>query len=252
MEFLSDNEVNTTTVFTTASAGFTGSVANLFDRNTVLAWGSTGYTTNTSAMLSIYFGTNTIISHIFLQNHGLRQFRIFYNSLTANTFTPDINVSSNSATSSYFSFNSITVQSIHLQIDRSIDNDDERSVGEWFSGERRSQFDVNPAIENYKPVVFRKQVRHEMPDGGIKLYNVRDKFRADLKWEFITESFKTELATVFNAAQAVYFVPFPTTTGWDGDASEVVISGPFNFKYSSNVRDQGWSGSLRVEETPNT
>jgi len=250
MEFLGPNLVLTTTVFTTTTANFTGTVVNFFDRNLQLEWSPSGFTTNTSAVISIYFGTNTVVSHVLLQNHNLRQFQIFYNSLTANTFTPAISETTNSATSSYYSFASITVQSIHLQIDRSISNDSERSVGEWVLSNRQVPFVINPSIQNYKAQLFRKQIRHEMPDGGAKLFNLKDKFRAKLSWAFITEAFKLDLFDAFEDNEALYFVPFPTTTLWDGIAYEVVIVGPFDFNYGSNVRATGWKGSLSIEETP--
>lgn len=249
MQFIGPNILNTTTVFTTTSAGFTGTLSRLFDRVISVPWETLGYTSNTSALISIYFGTNTVISRVFLENHNLRQFRIFYDSLTANAFSPAINVSSNSETSSFFEVSSVTVQSIHLQIDRSIASDDERSIGELVIANGGFTFEMNPSIKNYKAQLYKKQIRHEMPDGGTKVFNIKDKFRAKLTWAFISETFKNQLFDAFEDNSAFYFVPFPTSTGWDGIAYEVVMVGPFDFNYGSNVRASGWSGSISIEET---
>lgn len=249
MEFLSANIANTTTLFTT-TAGGTGTLANLVDRNVRLEWGSVGNTTDTSSLISIQFGTNTVISNLFLQNHNLRQYRIFFNSVTANTFTPDINISGASVTSTYFLVTSVTVQSIQIQIDRSITDDTERSIGEWFAGFRQLQFTVNPSIEQFNPVTSRTQVLHKMPDGGMISYFVRDKFKADLEFSFITDAFRNNLFNAFNNAQPLYFLEFPTTTAWDGAAREIIITSDFDFKYGTNQRAQGWNGAMRIEETP--
>lgn len=243
-------------MFTTSQSGVTGTVVHLLDRNKSTQWFSTGYTADTFTSFSIVFGTATVISNIYMQNTNIDSIYAYYNSSSANTFNPSIDGGVLTATGVYFTFNSVTVNSVQIEIKGVNVSGEEREVGELYIGERMLEFERNPAISNYKAELYRKQVRHEMPDGGIKLYNVKNKFRADLAWDFISDSFKEDLFDVYSDNDPVVFIPFPTQSifavepGWDGEAYEVVISGPFNFNYSSNVRTSGWGGDLTIEETP--
>jgi len=246
MEFLNPNLVNTTSM--TVVNSNTDTAQYLFDRNVSIGYSSSGLNTaGTSAVISIKLPSNTVISHVFIQNHNLKSFRIYYNSVTANSLH---NTTTNSATSTYIAFSSVTVNSVDIQMTDTINASEEKELGELYIGYRQLQFERNPAIENFEPRIFRKQIRHEMPDGGVVLYNVRDKYRTNLRWEFITDGFHTSLLTLYRNAQPLYFLPEPTTTAWNGEAYEVVMSGEFDFKHSTNDKTQGRSGGLDLEQTP--
>lgn len=249
MEFWKQNQYNTTGVVkvdsNTATAQF------LFDRSTALGYSSSGYNSITGTIISVEFSTPTVISGVFIQNHNLKQFRVFYNSATANTFSTPINETTNSATSSYFFFNSVTVSSIQLQMDDTIAGSVEKSVGEFVVSERRLRFERNPTAGNYKRIIDRKQIRHIMPDGGTSVYNIKDKLKANIKLGFISDSFTSQLETAFVAAKPMYFLPFPTTSAWDGKAYEVNWVRDFNFNYGEDSKTQGQSGDLDLEETSN-
>lgn len=250
MEFLKANFLNTTTMVVSSTGS--GTFANLFDRNDNLAWASVGHDADTTTTLSIEFGQNVVLSSIILKNHNLKDFRVFYNSATANTFPTDVNVTGNSLTSSYFNFASTTVSSITLQMDASIPGNDEFKVGELIPTERRIQFDVNPAHRNYNPSVRLTKIIHRMPDGGKTAFNIRNKFRASIDLEFIGDSFHSGLEQVYDESLPIIFVPFPTTgSDWDGRAHEVIWTNDFNFTFGDNSKTQGRSGEIVIEETPN-
>lgn len=247
-EFLDENKLNTTSMFVVESG--TGSLSYLYDRNLALDYVSSGYTGATATTLNIVFSSPTVVSRIALQNHNLKQFRIFYNSATANTFTPDANVSQNSATNHYFGFASTTVSSISIQMDDVITSGDERSIGELVISDLKFEFAVNPEADNYDPKLFKQKIKHTMPDGGTSLFVVDSKFQATIKLRFISTSFKDDLLALYNAGSPFYFVPEPTTTSWLGQAHEVVWTNDWNFTYADNSKTQGWNGHLTIEETP--
>ena len=83
MQFLNYNYINTTTLFVVDSG--TASVSYLIDRNKKLTYSTSGYTSDTSSIISVEFSSSTIISHILIQNHNLKDFRLFYDSVTANS-----------------------------------------------------------------------------------------------------------------------------------------------------------------------
>lgn len=249
MEFLRANYLNTTTMLK-ASTG-TGTFAYLFNRNVGLGYSTVGHTTNTSTLISIEFQGPTVISNLLLLNHNFKQYRAFYNSATANTFTPAISETTNSQTSTYFNFASITVNSIQIQVDAGIAADVEKKIGELIVTERRLQFPVNPSHENYKPAVRRAKVVHTMPDGGKAVFNIANKYEAKVKYEFISDTFTSQLETVWNEAQPLIFLPFPTTgSTWNGTAPEVVWVSDFDFRHGENSKTQGWTGDLELMETP--
>ena len=245
MEFLSQNLINTTTLFLVDSASTTTDL--LIDRNPSNQYETDGYSSNTSTIISVEFSSSTIISNVMLQNHNLKDFRIFYNSTTANSLGI---FASNSETSTYLNFASVTVSSVQLQMDSAITSA-EKALGQFILSEKKLEFERNPEIKNYKPVIDRIQVRHIMADGGIVLHNIKDKYKVNMKFTFITESFYNSLLDIYKDSKPIYFIPFPTTSSWLGNAFEMVWSKDFDFKYSTNVRDIGYSGQLILEETSN-
>jgi hypothetical protein len=242
MEFLSENLINTTTMIKVDSA--TGLTQYMFDRNRNIGYSTVGYTSNTASVISVEFATPTVVSHVLFQGTNLNAVSVFYDSATANSL---YSMTGNSASGIYIEFASTTVSSIQVQLNAA---DGERNIDELIICERVLAFERNPSYDNYTPTIFRKQVEHEMPDGGRVLFNIRDKFRGRLSWKFVTTTFHDALQGVFESAQPLYFIPFATTTGWDAKGYEVVWTGGFDFKHSTNDKVQGFSGSIDIKETP--
>lgn len=247
MLFLRPNELDTSTMIKVDAVN-TLTIAYAFDRDKGTQWATVGYQTTTSTIFSIEFETSTVLTNFHLLNHNLKQFRVFYNSTTANTFTPNISETTNSATSNYYSFATTTVSSIQLQIDRAVTTDTERTVGEIYAGSLMLTFERNPAAANYKPLVDRQQVIHKMPNGGVTQFVIANKFKAQISWKYVTESFYTSLLNVYETSTAIMFVPFPTTTSWDGKAYECLWTNDFDFRHSDSNQDAGFSGQINLEE----
>lgn len=247
MVFNRRNNLNTTTQVTVDAAN-TLTVENIFDRDTGTRWATIGYGTNTSTNLTVSFSPSVVIDRIFLQNHNLKQFRIFYNGATSNTFTPAISETTNSATSNYYTFSTITVSSVTLQVDLATTADTEKEVGELYIGQLLLSMERNPPANSYKPVIDRQQVIHKMPNGGVTQFVVANKFKTNLKWNFLTESFTSQLLNIYETATSFYFVPFGTSTSWDGKAYEVAWTNDFDFRHSDNNKDAGFGGSIVLEE----
>jgi hypothetical protein len=247
MRFLSQNLFNTTSMAVVDSN--TDGVANLFDKNVASGWTSSGYTGATKTTISIEFGTTTVIDTLLLRRHNFKDFRVFYNSVTANVLSPDINVSSNSDTSSFFSFATTTVSSLQIQIDGAQTAATERQIAEIVAAALQVEFERNPAAGDYNAERGRKQVVHNMPDGGVAVYNIAQKFNATIRWKYITQGFHDSLLDAWEVGEPMIFVPFPTTTGWAGIMPECAWIGAFNFKYSSSGKSAGYSGSILLKET---
>jgi hypothetical protein len=247
-EFCGQNLLNTTSMLKVDSG--TGTLSYLFDRNTSLDYQSVDYTGNTSTVLSVEFDSPTVVSRIMIQNHNLKAFRVFYNSATANTFTPDYQITGNSATSHFLAFSSITVSSIQIQMDDVIDLNQERSIGELIITDCNVSLPNNPSANDYDPKLYKQKIKHTMPDGGTSMFLIGNKFQANMKLKFLSTTTKDLLLAVNNDGNPFYFVPEGTTTGWLGHAYEVVWTNDFDFTYSENSKTQGWDGSIKIEETP--
>jgi len=250
MEFCDKNFLDTISSVITDSG--TGTISYLFDRNTDLDYQSSGYTADTSTTLNITFSPAKVVSRILLQNHNLKQFRIYYNSATANTFSPDINVSGNSDTNHYFAFSSTTVSSIQIQMDDVIETGQERSIGELVISDLKISLDHNPPAKDYKPILKKKKIRHEMPDGGVSIFNVDIKYKTKIKLKYLSDSLYSKFSDLYSEGEQFYFIPMGTTSSWNGAAYEVNWTNDFDFKYAEDSRTQGYEGNIVLEETPSS
>lgn len=246
MEFYRDNLIDTTTSVKVDAAN-TGTVAYLFDNNKKVSFSTSGYNSTTATVISVELPTNTVVSGVFLLNHNVKSYTLFCNSITASSLGSSTD---NSATSTYFSFASTTVNSIQIQVNDTIPGSKEKSIGELVVTERLYQFERNPDIADFKYYLDRKQIRHVMPDGGVSLFNIRDKYKATIKCEFFSSTSHDTLYSIYDDALPLYFVPEPTTTGWNGAAYSCVWSGKWDFKYATNGKQAGYTGSINLEEAP--
>jgi hypothetical protein len=245
MEFLRANLYNTTTSIKVDNN--TDGAEFLFDKNPDVQYTTSGYTGSTTAStISIEFAQPTVLTHLILQNHNIRDWRVYYNSATANSLHT---ATGNSATSTYISFASLTVNSIQFEHIAGM-SAVERSIGELIVSERLTQFERNPSVDDFRPTIDRKQIIHEMPDGGVVVYNIKNKYRANLSWEFITPTFRNTLKSIYSDADPLFFIPEPTSTSWDGVGNECLWVGDFDFRHSTNDKNQGHSGKIQLRQTP--
>ena len=243
-EILSKNLLNNTSQVAVDSN--TATTKKLFDRNTSLRYITSGYNSATVTNITISFTAATVISHVLLQNHNLATFSIFYDGTTTNQL---FSTTANAISNTYIGFSSVTVSSITLRATTTFPTSVEKYVGELVIAERRLVFERNPSFKGFTPELIPKQIVHNMPDGGVSVYWIRDKFQAKIGWQFITSGFKENLRDIFESHTAFYFLAKPTTTSWDGRAYECSWIGPFNFKPSTNEEQQGFGGDFLVRQT---
>jgi len=248
MRFLNQNKINTTTLITVPALNTT-LIENIFDGDVNKQWESVGFTDDTDLAMTFSFSTSMIIDKFFVQNHNLPQFNVYFDGTTTNQFTPRVGDSGTTEENHYFSFNSQTVNSITFELQRIATASTEYLVGEVYIGSSLLAFERNPTSVDYKPITNRKQIIHKMPNGGVTQFIVDDKFKAQIKWKFLTNSFTTQLQDIYDTGTAFYFVPFATTTAWDGRAFEVAWTNNFDFRHSSNNKDAGQGGKIIIEET---
>lgn len=253
MIILKSNFFNTTTIASVTSG--TDTVINMIDKVPATQYVTEGFAGDTlSTTVSIDFPSTQTVDKIVLKNHNLKDFSIYYNNTTTNVFSTDINFSTNSEINHYFTFDTITtITNITLKLNATIIADQEKKIGELVISKLFYDFEADrlPSAKNYTPQIVRKQVRHEMSDGGVTLFNLAEKFKTTLRFEFVPTSTELVFKAIYDDNDPVNFISFETTSSWDGDLFEVNWTGQFNFlKFSANNKNIGFKGIMTLEETP--
>lgn len=254
MEFLYANYVNTTTQLTISS---NSSVAeNLFTRDPNLQYYSDGDSSDlTTTSILITFDSTMSVSRVVLKDINLKEFRLFYNGVTANSFNFTNSTStsywtSNSATSLYLKCATTMVSSITLDAKATMVSGNEKVVGLLHVSDLYFDMDRLPSANDYKPSHMRKQVVHELSDGGARIHNISKKYELKMSFDYLSSSDKASLRTIYDLEVPFAFCPFGTATSWDGIFFESVWTGPWDFdEYSDNASASGFSGSIKLKET---
>lgn len=257
MEFLKQNFINTTTQITVNSNTSTSS--NLFNSDPFYQFYSDGLNSDlTTCSITIAFDATTQVSRISLLDTNAEQFSLFYNGATANAFaltttgaTTTSSWTGNAESNIYMRCTPVYVTSVTLDIKTTQTADQEKRLGMFVLSDIYSSLSQIPNSSGYDPKITPKQIVHTLSDGGIRVHNVRKKWSVDLKLDYVSDTIRTNLKTIYDLQTPFIFCPFGTTTSWDGILFDSVWTGSFDFyQYSDNAASSGYSGSIRLKETP--
>lgn len=256
MEFLKANLINTTTQISVTNN--TTVVSNIFNRDEFFNYYTDGLNNDlTTASITITFGSTTPVSRIALVNTNVKDFTVFYNGATANTFsltqqaTTTSSFTGNTDDNVYLRFSTIAVSSITIDLKKTIVADQEKVLGLFFISDLYHTLGLIPNSGGYKPSLVPKQIVHTLSDGGTRIHNVRKKFNLSIDLDFLQTTDVDGLRTVWDTQDAFQFAAFGTSTGWTNPVFfEAVWTGAFNFyEYSSDALSSGFSGKIVLRET---
>lgn len=252
MEFLQRNYFETTTAIAVNSNTLTAE--NLISTDLRRQWVSAGYADDSiTAQVTISFDETTTVDRIAILGHNVKSMRIFYNGATANVFSitgGSTDVTTNSATSNYFPVTPVACTSVTFDLRGTISANSEKAVGYIVLSANEYTFTRVPAANNYTPVLKSQEMLHELSDGGLRTTKIGNKWAVALKWQYIDATMQTALKAIYDQDEAKIFVPFGTTTGWDGVIFEATWYGAFDFyKYSDNAVAAGYTGQITLRET---
>lgn len=256
MELLKANYFDTTTGFVVNSATDTAEFVLLAD--TTFQYVSSGFNNDlTVASMRFNFSETVTISRIALAGINLKEFIIFYNGATANTFaltstgaTTASSWNANSETGLYLQCTPQACTSMTLEMKKTTTANSEKAVGYFVATQEHIDFSRIPSAKNYSPMVIPEEVVHRLSTGDTRIQSVADKWSFDIKLEYITTALRDSLYTIYRLHDGMIFVPFGTTTSWDKVIAPVVWAGPFNFfKHSDNAVGTGFEGSIKLMET---
>ncbi len=251
MRFLQNNVISTGTEFTSTSGS--GTHPNLVDRKINTKWTTSGENSDANtATISWVAPSSTIVSSLLLQNHNFKDFRVVFNSVS--TFTPNLSVTGNAFSNTYYKFASQSVNSIDIIIEDTIVADQEKTLAQIIVSNEKIEFDTNPEFNRYRPSFFKKGVEQELSDGGIVSIFLSSKFRADINLGFINSSTYDSLTKIYNEHKDFVFCPFPVdtfTSNWNGQAFAVNWTGDLIIDSLSDNTLNGYTGIINLREIPN-
>jgi len=258
MEFLNKSFLQTSTQIAVGSNSLLAD--RIMSRDATKQYFSSGYNSDSlTASITITFDTTQSVSRLALAGLNLKEFSIFYNGVTANTFaltstgaTTTSSWNANSETAMFLTCTPVTnVTSITIDMKKTQVANVEKSIGYLYIGSQLLDFERIPAASQFTPKIDSEEIVHKMSDGGTKI-NVKDrKHVVDIKFKYVSRTFRDSLYDVYTTDDEFAFVAFPTTTAWDEIMFPCVWEGDFDFhKYSDNNPGAGFDGMIRLRETP--
>lgn len=257
MEFLKQNYINTTTQITVNSN--TATISNIFNPDKYFQYYTDGLANDlTTSSIVIAFTETTLVSRIALKDTNAKEFRLFYNGATANSFsltTTGSTVTSswtgNTETELFLRATPVYCTSVTLEITKTQTADQEKRVGMLILSDLYYALSQIPNANGYDPRVIPKQIEHKLSDGGTRIHNIRKKWEVSIKLDYISSTQRDNLKTIYDLRVPFIFCPFGTTTSWDAMIFESVWPGNFDFyQFSDNASVSGYSGGIKLKETP--
>jgi len=254
MEILTQTKLQTTTQIVVNSSTIT--TANIMNPDLRYQYISDAFNNDTlTSTIRINFDATQTIDRIALLGFNAKRFNVYYNGLTASTFaitnpTTTSQWTNNSAKNLYLSATPVDCTSVSIDIYSTQTVNSEKAIGYLYVGTKSLTFPRVPNASNYTPIRDPKDFIHELSDGGTRRHVVQSKWSTKIKFQYITESFRDSLRTIYDTYNPFVFVPFETGTSWDSILFEANWVGNFDFyKYSDDALSSGFSGGIDLKET---
>lgn len=256
MEFWNKNQLQTSTQIAVNSS----TLLNYFmmTRDPRRQWVSDAFNNDaTTSTITISFDSPITLNRIALDGINWKKFNIYYNGATANALTLTITAATttsqwttNSEGAMALSCSTLTgITSLTFDIYSTQVANSEKAIGWLCVSSQLVDFEKIPDAGSYDPIVNVEQKEHKLSDGGTRIHSIERKFQGNVKLKYIDLSFKDSLYDIWRDADSFVFAAFPTTTGWDKIAYEVVWPGRFDFfEFADNNTNAGFKGTITLKE----
>ncbi len=254
MELWKANYYNTTTVLSITSGTLTASYCR--KRDETLQYISSGFNNDATTVSMVFTFDDTMnVSCIGLLETNFKNFRIFYNGSTSNTFALTSAETSSSAwtgntdVDKFLYCTTAAVSSITIEATETMVANSEKAIGYVFISDVLVDFERVPSSKDYKPTKAVTDIVHKLSTGQTKVNFINEHWKVDISFKYITTAFRNSLYEAFILKDEMGFVPFGTSTGWDGILFPCVWPGDFDFyKYSTDAVNSGFSGTIKLAE----
>jgi hypothetical protein len=255
LEFLKQNFYDTTTQIIVNSN--TISSEYLMSPDLTLQCVSSGLNDDTQIFqVRIQFDQTMTVDRIALMGHNVKEYVGYYNGVTANAFalvagqTTTMHFTGNADTLQYMPVTPVACTSVSFDFKKTMTVNAEKAIGYLAVSELIYAFERNPAAPDFTPVINPMQLVHQLSTGGTRSHTIDNKWSHKIKFSNITQTFRDSLKAVYDLQTPVLFVPFGTTTAWDGVLYEANWTGPFQFyQYSDSAVAAGYTGQIQLLET---
>jgi hypothetical protein len=254
MEILRPNLLNTTTAIRVYSN--TDTAQYILNPDLTYKYFSDGYSTDgVNVIVNISLTASNSIDRIVLMGINAKAFTIYRGGTTTimtlqGADTTTANWSSNSQTSMFLRFATVSVSQINIVMSSTMVANQEKELGYVYVGGKQLTLDPLPSSSEFSPLLDAKQVIHQMGDGRIRTYTRNRKKTAKLSLKNISSTMQESLKVIYDWRQEMYFAPFGTSTGWDGFFMECVWTGNFDFyRVTENGSTSYFEGSIDLRET---
>lgn len=256
MELLKANYINTSTAIVVNSN--TTTAEYIMNPDTSYQYVSSGFNNDlTTATLRINFSETLTVSRLGLVGMNLKDFVLYYNGVTANTFaltttgaTTVSNFTSNSETSMFMQCAAQACTSVSIDMKKTITANAEKALGYFVVSQEHIDFTQIPSSKGYTPVIDTSQVLHNLSDGNSRIQVIADRWKAEISLSYVSVAFRNTLKTTYQNHEGLVFVAFGTMTAWDNVIFPCVWVAPFDFyKFSDNAPSAGFDGKIRLLET---
>ncbi len=254
MELLSSNFYDTTTQIAVGSN--TSTAQFLMSRDVRRQYVSEGFNSDlTTTTIKISFDETTTVDRIAMLGHNVKGMNIFYNGVTANAFaltgpTTTSQFASNSVTSLYLPCTPVACTSVTFDLKTTMVANSEKAVGFILLSEHEYSFPRIPAAGDFKPTLNPKELRHELSDGGVRTHVIAQKWKHKMKYKYLSATERDAMRVIYDQHEPKIFIPFETTTAWDGILYEANWTGIFDgYTYSDNAVASGFTININLEET---
>lgn len=228
----------------TALDGYTET--SLFDRDPLNTIDITIPAATNRVEFEYFPGSEVLADTLILQNLNFLTYQIVINGSLA------ADVTSVPAENIYLAFDLSTITSLRVVVYSVTSGDSIVKMGQMIVAAEEYALPHNPDFANYDPTLVGLREEKQMASGGVTTQRRDEKFQARIGLRWMPESDKESILAMYRSTGAYYFVPFPTTTAWDGQAHEVVPVGNFElFKPARNDRMVPlYAGDIIIKETP--
>lgn len=245
MDLLYKNHINTSTMFSINTGGSDG-IDNVLSSDERFQYVSVGCPSDLAPIsMAITFDSTVSISKIGLKGINWKNFMV-YNAGNMLEY-----IQNNSETSIYLTYSQFYCTTLLFYVISTQVANEEKALGYVVASDVITNFGGKvPSAQKYRPIYRSKKIVHELSDGSYRSQVFDKKFGCDIQLDFVSSTVKDDLRDAYNNNTDFVFVPFGTTTGWDGVMFPCIWANDFEFfEVTDNNAAGGHSGSIKFLET---
>jgi hypothetical protein len=185
--FFQKNKADYSVASVTAIASESSDLASyVLNRSNLSAWITTGSVDANNTTLEVDFGETRRVTDIILLKHNFKSFKAeYWDGSAYQAFSPAIDETTSTETTSYFEFTAVTTLKIRITIRGTQVVNSDKYLYQFIATEKIGQLNGWPVIK--KPMVSRNKKKSEMLSGKMNIFENIGKFSCTLEVKAATD-----------------------------------------------------------------